>query len=323
MRKVGFALLASAGLMLHPAAAHADPTDGLVPSITYVMGATGLPDPESDLSYWDATIAYVPSGSTPVPFDTPEDLSPLVGDLTFDESVAEGVAALNAQIEPLLAAGIPVGVLGVSQSAVIASLEMADLEQSDPNAPASFVLLGDPMNPDGGLFERFPGLQFDGITFSGATPADDFPTTIYTHEYDPFADFCQYPVDVVCDVNAIAGITDHSYTAADLQTAVDLGTYGDTTYYMIPTPEAPLLQLISDVPVVGTPLADLLGPDLTDLINLGYGDPDQGWSTGAPDVATPAGLLPPATDLDMMPSLLLSGTEQGIQDCINALTASL
>jgi PE-PPE domain len=290
-----------------------------------VMGATGLPDPTSNAAYWADALAYVQADlpdSTAIGLTTPEDLSPMVGSLTFDESVSQGVTDLNNAISADLDGGASVGVLGVSQSAVIASQEMAALDPSGTpsDLPASFILLGDPMNPDGGIFERFPGLSIDGISFAGATPADDFPTIVYTHEYDPISDFCQYPVDVVCDVNAVAGIIDHSYTAADLANAVQLPTEGatETTYEMIPS-EVPLLTLLQEVPVIGTPLADLVGPDLTDLVNLGFGNPDYGYSVGPADLPTPADLLPPATDLDMMPALLASGTEEGIQAFIAAI----
>jgi len=294
--------------------------EALVPSDTYVMGATGLPDPASDPAYLDAADAYLAAdlpGTVPVPLVTPEDLAPLSGTLTFNESVSQGVSILDNTIGSQLANNVPVGVVGVSQSAVISSLEMEKLDPAGTpsDLPASFVLLGDPMNPDGGLLERFPGLGY------GATPSDDFPTAVYTHEYDPFADFCQYPIDVVCDVNAIAGIAEHSYTARDLATAFQLPTEGatDTTYYMIPTPDLPLTALLSDIPVIGTPLADLLQPDLTYLVNLGYGDPDYGYSTGPANIDTPAELFPPATDLAMMPTLLWDGAEQGIQNFIAAL----
>ena len=304
-----------------------------------VMGATGLPDPASNAAYWADALAYIQADlpdstalepdstalepdSAALELTTPEDLSPLDGSLTFDESVSQGITDLNNAISADLNGGASVGVLGVSQSAVIASEEMAALDPSGTpsDLPAFFILLGDPMNPDGGIFERFPGLSIDGISFAGATPADDFPTTVYTHEYDPISDFCQYPVDVVCDVNAVAGIIDHSYTAADLANAFQLPTEGatETTYYMIPS-ELPLLTLLQEVPVIGTPLADLIGPDLTYLVNLGYGDPDYGYSVGPANLATPVDLLPPAADLDMMPALLASGTEEGIQAFIAAI----
>jgi len=258
-------------------------------------------------------------------------LYPLTGtkSLTFDQSVSEGVTILNDTVAPKLAAGTPVGVLGVSQSADIASLEM---EQLDPagtpsRLPASFVLIGDEMNPNGGLLERFEGLQVAslGLTFYGATPADDFPTAIYTHEYDGFADFCQYPINFLCDLNAFLGIEyAHTYTSADVATAFTLPTSGPTltTYYMIPTTDLPLLDPLRAIPMIGNPIADLLQPDLTYLVNLGFGDPLYGYSTSAANIPTTFGLFPPISDFEMLPGLLASGTEQGIQNFIGDFTGT-
>jgi hypothetical protein len=297
----------------------------IAPLDTQVMGATGLADPNSDAAYWQAAEAYAQAelpGGDPVGLTTPEDLWPFTGTLTFDQSVSQGVADLNAAITPDLDAGTPVGVVGVSQSAVIASAEM---EQLDPagapsDLPVAFVLLGDPMNPDGGLFERFPGLDIFGVTFSGATPADDFPTAVYTHEYDPLGDFCAYPIDGLCDLNAILGIGDHSYTAVDLSTAFELPTTGatETTYYMIPA-VLPLTAAIQDIPVVGTLLADLLGPDLSALVNFGYGDPDFGYSPGPANIPTTAELLPPVSDFQELLPALITGTEVGVENFLAAL----
>ena len=70
----------------------------------------------------------------------------------------------------------------------------------------SFLIVGDPMNPNGGFFERFAGLQFPslGMNFYGATPSNPYPTTIYTIEYDSWADFPRYPLDILSDLNAIS-----------------------------------------------------------------------------------------------------------------------
>lgn len=322
---VGFALaLASSAL------AHADPFAEPVPSITEVMGASGVPDPMTDAPYWQAAQSYVAAdlpGSTPTALDTPTDLAPLLRNLTFDESVSQGVGDLNAAIAPDLDAGTRVGVLGVSQSAVIASEEMEKLDPTGTPSelPASFILLGDPMNPDGGLFERFPGTEALGVTFQGATPADDFPTAIYTHEYDPIADFCQYPIDGLCDLNAILGVIDHSYTGADLSTAFELPTQGatETDYYMIPTTELPLLAPLADIPVIGQPLVDLVQPDLTALVNFGYGDPDFGYSTGPANIPTIADFIPPVSDFQELLPALTTGTEQGIQAFIAAIASGI
>ena len=72
----------------------------------------------------------------------------------------------------------------------------------------SFVLVGDPNNPVGGLLERFHGFYIPilDVAFNGATPPNSpYPTTIYTAQYDGIADAPQYPLHVLSDVNAIMG----------------------------------------------------------------------------------------------------------------------
>ena len=126
------------------------------------------------------------------PSPTPEGLYPLTGikDLTFDVSSARGVTILDQAIKAALASGgDPVNVFGYSQSAVIASMEMAALNPTNttggsvlgPTAHLNFSLVGDVSNPNGGLLPRFPGLKLPslGLTLFGtATPDNSFPTTI-------------------------------------------------------------------------------------------------------------------------------------------------
>jgi hypothetical protein len=339
-RQLGSALLAGTGAgllslpsLMGPSLAHADADD--VPF--YVMGGSGLPTPSQDLidtlqSLYFPSVANFSGQPTfsdidPQALYTPEQFYPVTGIYqdTLATSVSQGVGILDNEIASQLSAGNPVDIFGASQSAVIASLEMEQLEQSDPSANASFVLIGDLMNPNGGIFERFDGLSLPslGIDFYGATPADDFTTTIYTLEYDGYADFPKYPLDILSDLNAIEGINVvHgeylTLTPADLADAVQLATSGstDTTYYLIPVDDVPLLDPVRDIPVIGNPIADLLQPDLTYLVNLGYGDPDYGYSTDPANVATTFGLFPDLDEIEKMPGLLLSGAEQGIQDFI-------
>jgi len=339
-RWLGLALFAgtSVGLLSLPsmmvtAIAHGDTDE--VPF--YVLGGSGLPTPSQELIdtfqalYFpsEANFAGQPTFSNvdPVALTTPEQFFPVTGDdqETLATSVSQGLQILDDEIAPQLSAGDPVDVFGASQSAVIASLEMEQLEATDPSAPATFVLIGDLMNPNGGIFERFDGLDLSslGIDFYGATPADDFTTTIYTLEYDGYADFPQYPLDIFSDLNAVEGINvvhgDYDdLTAAQLATAIELPTSGatDTTYYLIPVDDLPLLDPVRDIPIIGNPIADLLQPDLTYLVNLGYGDPLYGYSTDAANEATTFGLFPDLSDIEMMPGLLISGAEQGIEDFI-------
>jgi hypothetical protein len=96
----------------------------------------------------------------------------------------------------------------------------------------------------------------------------------------------------------------------------------DTTYYVIPVDELPLLDPVREIPVVGNPIADLLQPDLTYLVNLGYGDPLYGYSTDAANVPTTIGLFPDLSDIEKLPGLLVSGAEQGLQDFIGDFTGT-
>ncbi len=193
-----------------------------------------------------------------------------------------------------------------------------------------------------------------GLNFDGATPASDYTTSMYSLEYDGFTDFPRYPLNLLADLNAFLGIEslhgtylnqfiDAVYPPADLTggpTGADvhdaiplpgsesLGYDSLTNYYMIDTIDgqpitAPLVSLIDGI---SKPLGDLLGPDLTMLINLGYGsDPTIGWSatTDSPaNVPTPFGLMPDLTSAQMttLDNDLLSGAEQGWNAFLTDLT---
>jgi PE-PPE domain len=354
-RRLGFARVASAGAgllvlpsMMTPAFACGVTPDvaGDTPVPFEVMGGFGV-DQRPDSYITDFQSLYFPStplfpGQPTFPdvdaqaLFTPEDFYPLGGvtdppyGLPLVISVSQGVQILNDTIQPYIAAGTLVDAFGYSRTAVIASLEMENLQAAGvPSSAVNFVLVGDLMNPNGGIFERFAGLQLPslGIDFYGATPSDAFPTTIYTLEYDGWADFPRYPIDLLSDQNAIQSPEHFDYiavTPAEVATAIPLTTTGatDTTYYMIPVENLPLLDPVRDIPIFGNPIADLLQPDLTYLVNLGYGDPMYGWSTAPANAPTPFGLFPPLSAFEELPPLLVSGAEQGIQNFIGDLTGT-
>ena len=72
---------------------------------------------------------------------------------------------------------------------------------------------------------------------------------------------------------------------------------------------------------MGNPLADLLQPDLRVLVNLGYGDPNYGWSQGPANVPTEFGLFPSLSDVAKVPALLASGTQQGVSGFMHDISA--
>jgi hypothetical protein len=186
------------------------------------------------------------------------------------------------------------------------------------------------MNPNGGWDARFPGLSLPTLGFStlGPAPSNDFLTKVYTVEYDGWADFPQYPIDVFSDLNALAGmVTVHtgydSLTVGQINSAVVLPTQGPTTttYYMIPNPDLPLLDPVRLIPYVGNPIADLVQPVLTPLVNWGYGNPAYGWSSGPANVTTPFGFLPPLSDTAALGPALVSGIHQGFAAALGDLSA--
>jgi PE-PPE domain len=310
----------------------------------FVIGGSGTPIPDQSFVDTVEQLFLAPNGYAdyaPQALATPEGNSPLytpVQSLTLDESEAQGVQILNNAILSQTENGNNVVVYGDSQSSTISSMEMANLltlpESEQPGLDQlAFVLTGDPNNPAGGLFERFDGLTIPslGITFNGATP-DVYPTDIFTQEYDGFADFPQYPIDPLSDLNALLGVyfVHGTYENLTLQQVTPVADGGDaiplptdpafgteTTYYLIPTADLPLLDPVRDIPIIGNPLADLLQPDLTVLVNIGYGNPDYGYSAG-PDgylpanEPTPFGLFPDI-NLSTVAQDLLTGAQTGWQ----------
>jgi hypothetical protein len=267
-------------------------------------------------------------------------------------SVGQGDTILTNTIESEIANGNTATVFGYSQSSTISSYVMQQLTDAGiPKNEVNFLLVGDPSAPDGGLLSRFDGftttsgtvvsdplnLPSLGISFDSVTPSSDYATQIYTIEYDGFADFPKYPLNFLSDLNAFLGIEtlhgtylnggdgtgglgsgpslgDISHATPLPVSAADL----NTNYYMITTLDgtdaaagheitAPLVALLPK------PLQELLGPDLTYLINLGYGDGSVGYSTTPADVNTPFGLAPdvsPTTEWNT----LVADTQQGIQN---------
>jgi hypothetical protein len=229
--------------------------------------------------------------------------------------------------------------------------QLDPMGKPEPNSGLDFLLIGDPSNPNGGLLERFAGFETTsgqtvsdplnlpslGFVFDSATPADDYPTSIYTLEYDGFADFPRYPLDFLSDLNAFLGIAELHGTylnfalngtgpspediadAKLLPGSEALGTTDSlTNYYMIDTIDGdpvtpPLVSLLPE------PLQALLGPDLTYLINLGYGDGSLGYSDTPANVPTPFGLFPDVS-LSTVLSTLATDTGQGITAFGNELS---
>lgn len=247
---------------------------------------------------------------------TPEQFCPIVCQplpipfLNFGQSLAEGVNLLEAAIRPQLEAGDNVAVFGFSQSATIATLAMNALLDNPPGglydpANVSFVLIGAPNNPIGGILARLlfgaddnPSAQhlpFINVPLGiGASPTTPFATDVYTAEYDGWANFPQNPANLLALINALIGIqTVHSsYPVADnLGDTINLGAIGDNNFYMIPE-QLPILWPLYQVPYVLPVLGEFLAPMLKLSIDWAYGnpgDPDAGIAVNGVDPIGAAG----------------------------------
>jgi hypothetical protein len=292
---------------------------------------------------------YPLTGVHTLPFNYPSGADGFPSDST---SVGQGDTILANTIESEIANGNTATVFGYSQSSVISGIVMQQLTDAGiPKADVNFLLVADETAPNGGLLSRFDGftttagdvhslplnLPSLGISFDGATPSSEYATQIYTIEYDGFADFPKYPLNFLSDLNAFLGIeTLHGTylnggngtgglgdgpSLADISHATPLPVSAadlNTNYFMITTLDgtdaaagheitAPLVALLP------TPLQELLGPDLTYLINLGYGDGSVGYSTTDADVNTPFGLSNGVSATTEW-NTLVADTQQGIQN---------
>jgi hypothetical protein len=356
----------TAGVRSYVSAEAANVAAFTAPTIGLVMGGSGLPLPNFNIPNYVAIAdqLYIhpnfPDTSYPNPYAkglfTPEypllnrgplpwnyptaTTGPLAGFPALNTSMGQGMLILENSIASNLAAGHASTVFGWSQSATISSLVMQQLDPTGapmPNSGLQFVLIGNPSAPNGGMFERFVGLNLPslGISFDGATPSNSYPTSIYTLEYDGIADFPKYPINFLADLNAALGYSEiHglylSLTPTEVNQAIllpgsqALGADTLTNYYMIPLSALPsphdylpILQPLANTPIIGKPLADLLQPDMTVLVNLGYGPDNVGYSTPA-NVPTPFGLFP-HVPLATVSHELVTGAQQGVNAFVSDL----
>jgi PE-PPE domain len=291
-----------------------DPAD---PLNALMMGGSGMPTPSE---FWQDNIItdYIDPATganyTPVLVPTPESFASTSGPI--------GLADLQAAMahQQLIEPGDPYLVEGYSQSASIAVDEKIELLQAGQHPDVTFLLLGDPNRPDGGMVERFVGLNIPGFgDFNGADPTDaGIPTIDIANQYDAVADFPQYPINVVADINSALGfIYQHAgYGDGPLPESIPAiwpdsepltGPYtdeyvlgsteivkqvdGDTTFYFVPTTDLPLLDPLRSLGVP-EPVLNIFQPALQVIVEAGY---DRSIPFGDP---TPAELIPtidPAT----------------------------
>jgi len=228
----------------------------------------------------------------------------------WNVSTGEGITNLNSTLIDTLTdvpADDKVIIFGYSQGGNIVTREKSLLKNLDTTTKnqLSFVVIGDTNRPNGGLFERLAFLGTVPIldaTFGLPAPTDTgIATTDIAFQYDGVADFPLYPLNLLADLNAIAGFwyvhgtylapdaksdpgeLPDDYTPEELADQLDstkhpenFSNYGDTTYVTIPTRTLPIVRpLLEFAGFTGTtflikPLVDLVAPALRVLIDTGY-----------------------------------------------------
>ncbi|WP_285033720.1 PE-PPE domain-containing protein [Mycolicibacterium sp. lyk4-40-TYG-92] len=269
----------------------------------------------------------------------------------WNDSTGQGIGHLDTALTAALPTATPqnpVIIFGYSQGGNIVSREKATLgglTQAQKDSLA-FVMIGNTNRPNGGLFER---LAFLGtvpiwdVTFGLPAPTNTgIKTTDIAFEYDGVSDFPLYPINLLADLNAIAGfwythgtylapnansdpgeIPDLEYTPAELDAALkdpaNQTVYGDTTYITIPTKTLPIVRPFLEfggfthTSFIVKPIVDLVAPVLRVLIDTGY---DRSLSPGVP---APFRLIPLINPITLTVDLINAAGE-GVKAAISDIT---
>ena len=331
-----------------------------------IVPGTATPDPAVVPGYMDNAVDYYISPTTPscALVCTPEPVPYIAqfwpfpwegwGGLSgakLDVSVASGVSQLTSDLVGTYRPGpdTPVVIFGYSQGATVASRQKSLLSKlsAEDQADISFVLIGNPNRPNGGLFERlapFGTVPILDATFGLPTPTDTDMTTVdVAFQYDGVADFPLYPINLLATLNAVAGFwyihgtmlspngknldeLPNGLTPDELAAAIadpanqQRVTGSDTTYVLIPTPNLPLLQPLREfgaftgLESITNPLIALVSPALRVLIETGY-DRTLPYSEAAP-----LRLIPPINPITLTVDLV-QAVGQGIHDALNGAGA--
>lgn len=261
----------------------------LTPVGAFGRGYIDVGNPDSPYAGWDLSLVNWPAQIS----------LPIFGMDSYGSSQRAGLASFDAAITatlPTLADDEQVTALGYSSSANVMVRAMRNLQQQGaPDADRlTFVLLGNPNRPNGGILQRFAGLHIPvlDVAFDGSTPLDTpYPTVDISWQYDLVADFPTYPLNLVAMLNSLIGgmLLHGNYYRADIDgpRAFPDSTVGNITYITLEPPHLPLLLPLYDLGFPA-PVLDLIEPALTIVVDWGYD------RTVAPGTPTTARLAPPA-----------------------------
>ena len=178
----------------------------------------------------------------------------------MDASVAVAATGIERAMErssgPMVIGGFSQGAIAVTYA--MRAIMALPADQRPATDELTFLTIGDPTAPGGILrfLDAFvPVIELTPV----AMPETPYDTVVINGEYDGWGDFPDRPWNLVSVVNALMGtVYVHGYyemipggldlSSADVSTTVNsLG--GQTTTYLIPTENLPLVQPLRDIGV--------------------------------------------------------------------------
>ncbi|WP_181138448.1 cutinase family protein [Streptomyces sp. Ru73] len=177
---------------------------------------------DGDATVYDASNATLPAGVAFTKIHYSASIAPYPGDTkTLDDSVAEGIAKLDAAVKEFhgTCADSHLTIAGYSQGAIVAGDELAALSESDavPHDRINGVLYGDPRRPGadggpGGIETNLPTI-LPGMTMKGPRGFGDLTVKEICNTNDGICYSENVIKNPACFANGVAGYFtgDHGY----------------------------------------------------------------------------------------------------------------
>ncbi len=355
---------------------------GLLASTALIVPGTGTSNPlisqdytKNAINYYIAPVTSIPTCATdpcspsaiPVPYLAQFWPFPFAGwgglqGAKWNNSVQTGVVSLSTAYgatRTQTGAGDETVIFGYSQGATVASIFKRSLAELPGGVPdnVSFVLIGDPNRPDGGLFERLAILGTLPIleaTFGQPTPTDtspfDDPNTVdIAFQYDGVADFPAVPWNLLAVANGLAGFwyvhgtyldprirppatTDsgelaYGYTPTEVEgivagckadaTGPNCQQHGDTIYVTLPARSVPILQPFIDLGTA-TGTSALINPAVALIQPITQTMIETAYNRTDYGAPTPFQLIPRINPIKVVTDLI-----QDVPEGINAAIATI
>ena len=315
---------------------------GLTPAMQQQLGGDPwYPEPDPDIfrpvgTFGDGYIDSVNNTASPYYgwdfrlVQWPAQLAPIAGDWPYEQSQQQGVHNIDNAINqtlPTLGPGEKVLAFGYSSSANVLVREIRQL-MNQPGGPTAtdqleFMVIANLNRPNGGIMQRFAGLYVPivGIKLDGSTPVDTpYQMTDISWEYDPAADFPNYPINLLADLNSlVASMLHGNYYPADMNgpRAFPDTTVGNITYVTLAPPHLPLLLPLYYLGFP-KPLLDLVEPALTVMVDWGY---NRSISPGTPRTAQLIPRVNPCTAISDLGHAVVEGIDNFVGDLKTAHAA--